>query len=83
MTSPRATDDFAMIQARLDELRRERASVAAERAGHGPDAVNEGPDAAAGSTISDPGHTAAEAPPPLAPVEFRQGLNCPAAAERW
>jgi hypothetical protein len=30
VTRPRAADDFAVIRARLDELRRERAQVAAD-----------------------------------------------------
>jgi hypothetical protein len=30
MTRPRAADDFAMIRARMEELRRERAPVPAE-----------------------------------------------------
>ena len=30
MTRPRAADDFAVIRARLEELRRERAQVSAE-----------------------------------------------------
>ena len=30
MTRPRTADDFAMIRARMEELRRERARVAAE-----------------------------------------------------
>jgi hypothetical protein len=31
MTRPRAADDFAAIRARMEELRRERAQVSAER----------------------------------------------------
>lgn len=31
MTRPRAADDFPMIRARMEELRRERAHVSAER----------------------------------------------------
>ena len=31
MTRPRAADDFPMIRARMEELRRERAQVSAER----------------------------------------------------
>jgi hypothetical protein len=31
MTRPRAADDFAVIRARMEELRRERAQVSAER----------------------------------------------------
>ena len=31
MTRPRAADDFAVIRARMEELRRERAQVSTER----------------------------------------------------
>jgi hypothetical protein len=31
MTRPRAADDFAVIRSRMEELRRERAQVSAER----------------------------------------------------
>jgi hypothetical protein len=33
VTQPRAADDFAMIRARMEELRRERAQVLAEKRG--------------------------------------------------
>ena len=36
MTQPRAADDFATIRARVEELRRERAQVLADRRARSP-----------------------------------------------
>jgi hypothetical protein len=53
---PRAADDFAVIRARMEELRRERAGVPADEArrpdGPRPNAVSARSDAAARSGLS-------------------------------
>ena len=50
MTRPRTADDFPMIRARMEELRRERAQMLAEAPGSCHRAASTRPSVKAGST---------------------------------
>lgn len=63
MTRPRAADDFLVIRARMEELRRERAqTVPTEAAPRPPDAPRPYAVGSRVRLLSDPGHSPAMRP---------------------